>query len=601
MQMSWLKSVKTSDTHSYVPIADGPDIDHENATLGFDGIESQHCDGIASPDSTYENIKKWRPHLVIAAIVSSFVFVLLMFTHVATPTSAPIVLGGDSPPPVLVTSSPFKNIVHPDPPTGLWANVAKPYPTGAFWTNLVVGAGDGPVAVYPYGIKTLDVGIQVSYGASRRIVSKTAITDNFVADLQLAAVHPNVGTRAVEKHDKFSVTMGYKTSTNGKYRIHMVKSSPFVTVVYENAAPSITSELMHITHVEAQQVKDSSGVQYIVTLGNFQRWLVYCSDPLGFVWSGNSLTSLAPIRGVVRVAILPAQNFQAAFNSLMPYVKRYATGANVQLQYPSDRVAVLHVEYTTVGEGPLLMLYLPHHQTLLVEPNTFAEENINIQAAYSPIWCIKGKLKAVVGSTWRLQYNLNTIGWNYNVADKLPTERLDEIARDLIREVPQIPPTAEDAYGFGKQMQRLATLALLADNLGIADARRSAVSGMQAAFTPWLTGLNSNPLCYDTTYGGIVTTDSLTDFMTDFGSGWYNDHHFHYGYLIFAAAAIAKIDPVYFADPVRKVNYVPSLLFDASVPGYDDSNTSAVTRRTISTIYVHHSIYVFDRSPLRVW
>lgn len=344
--------------------------------------------------------------------------------------------------------------------------MAKPYPTGAFWTNLVVGAGDGAIGVYPYGIKTLDVGIQISYGASRRIVTKTAITDNFVGDLQLAAVQPNSGSRAVEKHDKFSVTMGYKTIANGKYRVHLVKSSPFVTVVYENAAPSITSALMRIINVEAQVVKDSTGVQYIVTLGNYQKWLVYCSEPLALVWSGNSLTSLAPIKGVVRVAILPVQNFQPAFNSLMQYVRKYPTGANVQIQYPSDRVAVLHIEYTTVGEGALVMLSLPHQQSLLVEPNLLSEENTNLQATYTPIWCIKGKMRAVVGTIWRLQYNLNQIGWNYMVADKLSSEKLDEIAQDLIREIPLVTPTAADAYGFGKQLQRLATLALLADNLG---------------------------------------------------------------------------------------------------------------------------------------
>jgi len=140
------------------------------------------------------------------------------------------------------------------------------------------------------------------------------------------------------------------------------------------------------------------------------------------------------------------------------------------------------------------------------------------------------------------------------VTDKLPTERLDEIAKNLIREIPLIPPTASDAYGFGKQIQRIATMALLADNLGIADARKNAVSVMQAALTPWLAATNDNPLSYATTYGGVVTLKSLDTFASDFGSGWYNDHHFHYGYVIYAAAAIAKIDGAYFADPVRKVS-----------------------------------------------
>ena len=68
-----------------------------------------------------------------------------------------------------------------------------------------------------------------------------------------------------------------------------------------------------------------------------------------------------------------------------------------------------------------------------------------------------------------------------------------------------------------------------------------------------MSGTNDNPLSYDSTYGGIVTANSVENFASDFGSGWYNDHHFHYGYIIYAAAAIAKIDATYFADPAKKV------------------------------------------------
>jgi endo-1,3(4)-beta-glucanase len=484
-----------------------------------------------------------------------------------------VTLEDDEPMPGGVATQPlFANVAHPDTPNALWGTTARPYPTGAFWTNLVVGAGDGPVGVYPYGIKTLDVGIQVSYGASRRIVSKKAITDNFVADLQIAAVSPNAA-HSVEKHDKLSVTMGYKTTANGKYRVHIVKSSPFVTVVYENAAPMITSSLMHILTVEPQVVKDSTGVQYIVTLGNYQKWLVYCSEPMPLSFTGNALFSLTPIRGFIRVAILPVQNYQVAFTTLMQYVRRYPTGAVVAVQYPSDQVAVVDVEYTTVGDGELLMLSLPHHEAVMVEPDLASEDNVRLQAALTPIWCIKGKLKAVLGAKWRLQYNLTQVGWNYVLSDKLSTSRMDEIGANLMREVSQVAPTAEDPYSFGKQLQRLAALALLADNLGIADARKTAMDTIKAALTPWLLGTNSNAFVYDSTYGGLLNTNSLTDKFSDFGAGWYSDHHFHYGYIIYAAAVVAKLDSGaqgYFSDVANK-NAMALLVKD--ICGMDDQDS----------------------------
>jgi endo-1,3(4)-beta-glucanase len=285
------------------------------------------------------------------------------------------------------------------------------------------------------------------------------------------------------------------------------------------------------------------------------------------------LFSLTPIRGFIRVAILPVQNFQPAFTSLMQYVRRYPTGAVVALQYPSDQVAVVDVEYTTVGDGELLMLSLPHHETVMVEPDLNSANSVRVQEALAPIWCIKGKLKAVLGAKWRLQYNLTQVGWNYMLSDKLSTSRMDEIGANLLREVSQVAPTAADPYSFGKQLQRLATLALLADNLGIADARKTAMEVIKAALTPWLLGTNSNAFVYDSTYGGLLSANSLTDKFSDFGAGWYSDHHFHYGYIIYAAAVVAKLDSGaqgYFSD-VTKKNAMALLVKD--ICGMDDQGT----------------------------
>ena len=92
----------------------------------------------------------------------------------------------------------------------------------------------------------------------------------------------------------------------------------------------------------------------------------------------------------------------------------------------------------------------------------------------------------------------------------------------------------------------MATLALIADNLGIADARQKSISNLEISLTPWLVQSNSDSLVYDTTYGGILPSLGITDKYADYGSGWYSDHHFHYGYFIFTGATIAKLDNAYF-------------------------------------------------------
>lgn len=57
------------------------------------------------------------------------------------------------------------------------------------------------------------------------------------------------------------------------------------------------------------------------------------------------------------------------------------------------------------------------------------------------------------------------------------------------------------------------------------------------------------------------------DAGVDFGNTYYNDHHFHYGYHILAAATIGQLDPDW-----AKANrdYVNLLVRDVANPSEDD-------------------------------
>lgn len=47
-------------------------------------------------------------------------------------------------------------------------------------------------------------------------------------------------------------------------------------------------------------------------------------------------------------------------------------------------------------------------------------------------------------------------------------------------------------------------------------------------------------------YGGLVTANGISDPNSEFGSGWYSDHHFHYGYFLLAAATLARFDSPFY-------------------------------------------------------
>jgi endo-1,3(4)-beta-glucanase len=71
-------------------------------------------------------------------------------------------------------------------------------------------------------------------------------------------------------------------------------------------------------------------------------------------------------------------------------------------------------------------------------------------------------------------------------------------------------------------------------------------------------------------WGGVVSTASYVtgDPGVDFGNTYYNDHHFHFGYFIYAAAVIGYLDPSWLA---ANKGYVNTLVRDIANPSSDDN------------------------------
>jgi hypothetical protein len=154
------------------------------------------------------------------------------------------------------------------------------------------------------------------------------------------------------------------------FSTHLVKGSPYVTVVYTNATLRVCSEHMHIVSWEPRQssvytsasVSDGPdrdrGEQGIARLGNGQRWFVWASGRVGLHLrrsregahgeKNNVLEASRPFSGVLRVALIPPSATDASlqtqeagaagaggggmsnsFDVYMRYVRRYPTGGHV--------------------------------------------------------------------------------------------------------------------------------------------------------------------------------------------------------------------------------------------------------------------------------
>jgi endo-1,3(4)-beta-glucanase len=85
---------------------------------------------------------------------------------------------------------------------------------------------------------------------------------------------------------------------------------------------------------------------------------------------------------------------------------------------------------------------------------------------------------------------------------------------------------------------------------------------LKQAYALFINNSQQYPLVYDQKWGGVVSSASykLNDPQFDYGNTYYNDHHFHYGYFVYAAAVIGYLDNTWVN--ARNRDYVNSLVRD---------------------------------------
>lgn len=213
------------------------------------------------------------------------------------------------------------------------------------------------------------------------------------------------------------------------------------------------------------------------------------------------------------------------------------------------------IDWKTEGQGEPLIYAYPHHIQTLTNKKT----TIQLSSAS------KGKMTAVIGKTWIMNESTTSLTdiTNRDIKDKVSTwffpqhpkllnlQTSMEVLENLEKEVTEIDyltaTNMEDNYFSGKQLQKYALLALILNKpniTGLMNNKKSqlaqiSLDKIKSAFLVFLENRQKDPLVYDVVYKGIVSKSGLPKSMggtgnpgAAFGHSYYNDHHYHHGYLI---------------------------------------------------------------------
>lgn len=477
-------------------------------------------------------------------------------------------------------------------------STTSPIHTNKFYSNMVLGDQTFPAYVQPYTVwwskSPVFPGLGVSYtSSSQRVCGPEPKADpvrfyiNPVGLISLA-FSANEFTNSnmilgVSDMDTFSAKATISAGP-GKIDFPLVHGMGFVTAKYNGElTPSLQSQIGINTFVRSSSPKPTIQ-KYVATLFNEVNWLIYVTLPdekCDFHLDVNATTGAIVGSGKAPVTIQIAAAPANSENSYNKAAGMYPVSGTLSGKITSTNTASYTIKWNTegssVGDVPLMMAF-PHHL------ESFSGSMKSKEASFTLDSTTKGRMSAYLTNEFNFVETINRDiqflpwsgakafgqGLSYNISS---LKLMAQVANQEIKEDFFVQTNLDSTYYSGKAFDKFAYLLLVInDILKNPKVAQETLTRIEAAFAVFTGNKQQNPLMYDTKIKGITSTAAQGgDTGLDFGSPLYNDHHFHYGYFVHAAAVVAYVDKALGGDWGEKnKDWVNSLVRDVANPSSKD-------------------------------
>ena len=251
------------------------------------------------------------------------------------------------------------------------------------------------------------------------------------------------------------------------------------------------------------------------------------------------------------VALLPSANLTEAKEDIKKYYKyayNFVDKTSVEWNVKSnskETSAQTEFKITTKkkrtdisqNEGTIFCLFPHQYNNILSEPSSYGKMFEDT---------LRGNLKIYSGSTFSTEVKFNGIVpfFQYNISNEAKNIILNSLDKDKNININDV--SEKNTYYYGKNLAKIANLIPVADNLGKDVTKRLLIAKLKTELATWFTysGQTNKYFAYDSTWGGLIGIGDPNVFITgnSFGTEKYNDHNFHYGYYIYAAAILSMYD-----------------------------------------------------------
>ncbi|NUN10628.1 MAG: carbohydrate-binding protein [Ignavibacteriaceae bacterium] len=407
----------------------------------------------------------------------------------------------------------------------------KPAQTSDFWSSLIFPFYGDPhsnnLFAHPMNFRAKNNGLQIGYTTTPVFAGQDYLFP-FSHQLTAGIAGLNSSNTVTDDYGDWTVTAMWYDGTR-RLRATFGHGLPFVFFTISGGNAIITSNSTPAIWYNQR------GVIGMTVEG--KHYGVFAPD--SSVWTGTaSLQSSLNGKNYFSVALLP-DNTTATLEFYRKHAYAFVTGSAVSWTYDkSASILLSDFVYTTElkesGNGNLnqTLTALYRHQWLNTTAPLTAYEYISVA----------GKMKVYDGNQFSTELAYE------GVLPALPDEgvynKTDLLAMVNAVTSETLPDSGNNAgtYWNGKLMARFAHLVNIADQIGAVTARDYFLSQIKTRLQEWFTAGGRQSYVYNSNW------KTLTGYPSEFGAdNQINDHHFHAGYAIMAAAIVAQFDPAWAA------------------------------------------------------
>jgi endoglucanase Acf2 len=413
--------------------------------------------------------------------------------------------------------------------------VAGKMPTNDWWSSLAWVPYSERMYPHPLAVQACQSGLRVYYPGPAITANSRAIfgfmpagsKDDFVIGHSEQTEFPDA---RVDGFSDWFVSVSFAAQQR-HLKLSSGHGSPFVYALYEGGGPQLSFARPPVVWSGSE-----SSPVLGVSIGNKHYGLF---GPGGSTWAGLGTATLMnrSEKPYFSVAILPERT-EKALTLFRQYAYSHVTDTSVTWNYEprtstvTTTFAFTSTAYEGDATGTLFALY-PHqwrHSTARL-----------LDYAYGSV---RGKMKLGQGASFTTEMRFpGVLPCLPNIGGGDPARLAAYLDEEL---KPGDPPT-KDTYWEGKLLGKLATLAPIAEQYQFEDAAASFTKRLKGRLENWFTAtapdgrMKSSGLFYYNDRWG-----TLIGYPASYGSDTeLNDHNFHYGYFVRAAAEIARRDPAW--------------------------------------------------------